>query len=50
MTTVLFAQRGWRESVEFMHHCSSKWATYLSLKSLCETGAGKSYPDDIDIG
>lgn len=51
MTTVLFAQRGWREPVEFMHYCSTKWATYLlSLKLLCETGAGKSYPDDIDIG
>jgi len=50
-TVVLFAQRGWRQAVEFMHYCSTKWATYLlSLKSLCETGAGKPYPDDVDIG
>jgi uncharacterized protein YndB with AHSA1/START domain len=50
-TVVLFAQRGWKEHVEFMHYCSTKWATYLlSLKSLCETGKGTPYPDDVDIG
>jgi len=47
---VLFAQRGWGEPVEFMHYCGAKWATYLlSLKSLCETGAGTPYPDDVYI-
>ena len=51
ITVVFFAQRGWREQVEFMHYCSTKWATYmLSLKFLCETGKGRPYPDDIDIG
>ena len=50
-TVLLFAQRGWREQVEFMHYCSTKWATYLlSLKSLCESGVGMPYPDDVDIG
>jgi uncharacterized protein YndB with AHSA1/START domain len=50
-TIVLFVQRGWKEPVEFTHYCSTKWAVYmLSLKSLCETGRGKPYPDDIDIG
>jgi uncharacterized protein YndB with AHSA1/START domain len=50
-TVVLFAQRGWKEQVEFMHYCSTKWGTYLlSLKSSCETGRGTPYPDDIDIG
>ena len=50
-TIVLFAQRGWKEQVEFMHYCSTKWATYmLSLKLLCETGAGTPYPNHIDIG
>jgi uncharacterized protein YndB with AHSA1/START domain len=50
-TVVLFAQRGWKEQVEFMHYCSTKWATYLlSLKSFCETGKGTPYPDDVDIG
>src|ERR1700686_2494428 len=51
LTVVLFAQRGWKEQVEFMHYCSTKWATYLlSLKLLCETGTGAPYPDDVDIG
>lgn len=51
MTVLLFAQRGWREQVEFMHYCSTKWATYLlGLKSLCETGKGTPYPEDVDIG
>ena len=51
ITVVLFAQRGWKEPVEFMHFCSTKWATYLlSLKSLCETGTGTPYPDDVNIG
>jgi uncharacterized protein YndB with AHSA1/START domain len=51
LTVVLLAQRGWREQVEFMHFCSTKWATYmLSLKLLCETGKGAPYPDDMDIG
>ena len=50
-TIVLFAQRGWKEQVEFMHYCSTKWGTYLlSLKALCETGSGTPYPDDVDIG
>ena len=32
---VLFKHQDWKEPVEFMHHCSTKWATYLmSLKSL----------------
>jgi uncharacterized protein YndB with AHSA1/START domain len=51
VTVLLFAQRGWKEPVEFMHYCSNKWAAYLlSLKSLCETGVGAPYPKDIDIG
>jgi uncharacterized protein YndB with AHSA1/START domain len=51
VTVVLFAQRGWREEVEFMHYCSTKWAVYLlSLKSLCETGVGTPYPNDVNIG
>ena len=49
-TIVLFAHRGWKEQVEFMHYCSTKWATYmLSLKLLCETRTGKPYPNHIDI-
>jgi uncharacterized protein YndB with AHSA1/START domain len=49
-TIIMFAQRGWREPVEFMHHCSTKWATFLmSLKSLLETGSGAPAPDDVRI-
>ena len=40
-TIVLFKHQGWKEPVEFMHHCSTKWAVFLlSLKSLLETGKG----------
>ena len=47
---VLFKHQGWKEPVEFMHHCSTKWATFLlSLKSLLETGKGNPSPDDIKI-
>jgi uncharacterized protein YndB with AHSA1/START domain len=49
-TIVLFAHEGWKEPVEFMHHCSTKWATYLmSLKSLVESGAGAPAPRDVQI-
>ena len=47
---VLFKHTGWKEPVEFMHHCSTKWATFmLSLKELVETGKGAPSPDDIQI-
>lgn len=49
-TIVLFAHEGWAEPVEFMHHCSTKWATFLvSLKSLLETGDGAPSPRDLPI-
>jgi uncharacterized protein YndB with AHSA1/START domain len=49
-TIVLFAHRGWAEPVEFMHHCSTKWATFLlSLKQDLETGAGTPHPIDVQI-
>ncbi len=47
---VLFKHLGWPEPVEFMHHCSTKWAIFLmSLKSLLETGQGAASPDDVKI-
>jgi uncharacterized protein YndB with AHSA1/START domain len=50
-TIVLFNHQEWREPVEFMHHCSTKWAIFLmSLKSLVETGKGAPSPDDVRIG
>ncbi|AZP19299.1 SRPBCC domain-containing protein [Streptomyces aquilus] len=49
-TIVLFRHEGWQEPVEFMYHCSTKWATYLmSLKRLIETGKGEPAPDDVQI-
>jgi uncharacterized protein YndB with AHSA1/START domain len=49
-TIVLFKHKGWKEPVEFMHHCSTKWATYMmSLKSLVETGEGAPSPRDVHI-
>ena len=48
---VLFKHQGWKEAVEFMHHCSTKWAIFLmSLKALVETGKGAPSPDDVRIG
>lgn len=50
MTVVLFGHRHWREPVEFMAHCSMKWAVFLlSLRSLLETGAGQPAPQDLKI-
>lgn len=47
---LLFKHQDWKEPVEFMHHCSTKWAIFLmSLKSLLETGKGAPDPDDIKI-
>ena len=49
-TVVLFKHQGWKEPVEFMHHCSTKWGVFLlSLKSLVETGTGAPDPRDIKI-
>jgi uncharacterized protein YndB with AHSA1/START domain len=47
---ILFKHEGWKEPVEFMHHCSTKWGLFLlSLKSLLETGKGAPHPNDIKI-
>jgi hypothetical protein len=47
---LLFKHMGWKEPVEFMHHCSTKWGMFLlSLKSLVEKGKGTPAPDDIKL-
>ena len=47
---ILFKHQGWKEPVEFMHHCTTKWAMFLmSLKSLVETGKGTPDPNDVKI-
>ena len=49
-TIVLFKHEGWKEPVEFMHHCSTKWAVFLlSLKSRLETGKGAPWPNEIKL-
>ena len=49
-TGVLFKHQGWKEPVEFMHHCSTKWAVFmLSMKSFLETGKGAPNPNDLKI-
>jgi Activator of Hsp90 ATPase homolog 1-like protein len=49
-TIVLFKHGDWKEPVEFMHHCSTKWGVFLlSLKSLLETGKGAPHPNDIKL-
>lgn len=47
---ILFSHEGWKEPSEFMHHCSTKWASFLfSLKALVETGKGAPHPNDVRI-
>ena len=47
---VLFKHQDWKEPVEAMHHCSTKWAIFLmSLKAFVETGKGSPSPDDVKI-
>ncbi|MGA2891374.1 MAG: SRPBCC domain-containing protein [Xanthobacteraceae bacterium] len=49
-TIILFKHEGWKAPVEFMHHCSTKWAVFLlSLKSLLEAGKGAPWPNEIKL-
>ncbi len=49
-TIVRFRHQGWPAASDFMHHCSTKWATFLlSLKAAVETGTGAPYPNDLHI-
>ena len=49
-TFVLFTHAGWREPIEFMHHCSTKWATFLlSLRDELEKSDGHPAPRDVKI-
>ena len=47
---LLLNHMGWKEPVEFMHHCSTKWATFLlSLRDLVERDVGRPDPNDLKI-
>ena len=49
-TVLLFTHADWQEPVEFMHHCSTKWATVLiGLRGGLEGGAFAAFPDDTKI-
>ena len=49
-TIIIFGHRNWREEIEFMAHCSMKWAVFmLSLREYVETGKGKPSPHDLKI-
>jgi len=49
-TFVLFKHAVWKQPVEFMHHCSTKWATSLvSLRHLLEKSDGHPLPRDLKI-
>ncbi len=49
-TFVVFSHANWKEPVEFMHHCSTKWAMFLlSLRDLLERNEGRPQPYDIKI-
>ena len=49
-TFVVFRHAHWKEPVEFMHHCSTKWATFLlSLRDWLETSHGRPTPHDVKI-
>ena len=49
-TVLLFTHANWKEPVEFMHHCSTKWAQFLiGLKVSFEGGKSCACPDDLAI-
>ena len=49
-TVLRFAHAGWREPVEFMGHCTTKWAYFLlGLKAGFEGGKATPFPDDLHI-
>jgi uncharacterized protein YndB with AHSA1/START domain len=49
-TAILFTNAGWREPIEFMHHCSTKWAYFLlTLRAGLQGGKATPFPDDEKI-
>ncbi len=49
-TVVLFTNAGWREPVEFMHHCTTAWASYLlSLKHGLEGDKAAPFPNNVPV-
>jgi uncharacterized protein YndB with AHSA1/START domain len=49
-TAVLFSHADWREAIEFMAHCSTKWGYFLlGLRAGLEGGVATPYPEDMKI-
>jgi uncharacterized protein YndB with AHSA1/START domain len=49
-TVVLFTHADWREPVEFMFHCSTKWGYFLiGLKAWLEGGQATAFPNELKI-
>jgi uncharacterized protein YndB with AHSA1/START domain len=49
-TFVIFSHADWKEPIEFMHHCSTKWGTFLlSLRDWLERAEGRPSPNDVKI-
>ena len=49
-TIVRFAHAGWREPVEFMGHCTTKWAFFLlGMKDGLEGGKATPFPGELQI-
>lgn len=49
-TALLFTQADWREPIDFMYHCSTKWAYFLlGLRAGLEGGVATPYPEDMKI-
>jgi uncharacterized protein YndB with AHSA1/START domain len=49
-TFLVFTHGDWREPVDFMAHCSTKWAYFLlGLKSGLEGGKATPWPGDMPI-
>ena len=49
-TFVNFSHYNWKQSDDFLAHCSTKWGVFMmSIKSFIETGMGQAYPNDVHI-
>lgn len=46
-TALKLTHANWREPVDFMHHCSTKWAYFmLGLRTWLQGGKSVAHPDD----
>ena len=49
-TIVLFKHQGWKEPVEFMHHCSTKWGGLsVELEVAPRSRKAGAWPDEIKL-